>query len=129
LIDIPGVTVKLVRPQDMPLQVANNKFDMAITGLDWVKEHLYQFPSSPVTPLVDLKYSRVRIVAALHNDLNIDDSAGLRRMAVEKGLRVRWLRSMSGSQISTPAITIWECIEWCPPGALPRPSCRMTPTF
>jgi len=89
LIDIPGVTVKLVRPQDMPLQVANNKFDMAITGLDWVKEHLYQFPSSPVTPLVDLKYSRVRIVAALHNDLNIDDSAGLRRMAVEKGLRVR----------------------------------------
>ncbi len=53
----------------MPLQVANGKFDMAITGKDWVREHLYQFPASPLVELVDLKYSWVRIVAAIHNDI------------------------------------------------------------
>lgn len=88
-IELPGVTVKVIRPQDMPLQVANGKFDIAITGRDWVKEHLYQFPSSPITELVDLKYSRVRIVAAIHNDIPADDTASLRKMAMEKGWNVR----------------------------------------
>jgi ATP phosphoribosyltransferase len=88
-IAIPGVTVKVIRPQDMPLQVANGKFDIAITGQDWVKEHLYQFPSSPITELLDLKYSRVKIVAAVHNDLLIDDIAGLRKWTAEHGKRLR----------------------------------------
>ena len=42
------MTVKVIRPQDMPLQVANGNFDLAITGRDWLTEHLDQFPSSPV---------------------------------------------------------------------------------
>ncbi len=88
-IDIGGVTVKVIRPQDMPLQVANGKFDVAITGQDWVKEHLYQFPSSPIMELVDLKYSWVRIVAAIHHDIAADDTAGLCRMATEKGWNLR----------------------------------------
>ncbi len=51
-IEIPGFTVKVIRPQDMPLQIANGKFDIAVTGKDWVREHLYQFPSSPLTERV-----------------------------------------------------------------------------
>jgi ATP phosphoribosyltransferase len=89
VIAIPGVSVKVIRPQDMPLQVANGKFDIAITGQDWVKEHLFQFPSSPVTELLDLKYSRVKIVAAIHNDLPVNDIAGLRKWAIEQGKRLR----------------------------------------
>ena len=88
-IEIPGFTVKVIRPQDMPLQVANGNFDVAVTGKDWVKEHLYQFPSSPVTELVDLKYGRVRIVAAVHQDIPADDTPGLRQMAMEKGWKIR----------------------------------------
>jgi ATP phosphoribosyltransferase len=88
-IDIPGVTVKVIRPQDMPLQVANHKFDIAITGRDWVKEHLYQFPSSPIEELLDLKYSWVRIVAAIHNDIPANDITGLRNLAAENGMRLR----------------------------------------
>ena len=88
-IDLPGVTVKVIRPQDMPLQVANGKFDIAITGQDWVKEHLYQFPSSPIAELLDLKYSRVKIVAAIHNDLPANDIAGLREWAAQQGKRLR----------------------------------------
>jgi ATP phosphoribosyltransferase len=86
---LPGFSVKVIRPQDMPLQVANGKFDIAITGQDWVKEHLYQFPSSPITELLDLKYSRVKIVAAIHNDVPSDDIAGLRKWAAEQGKRLR----------------------------------------
>jgi ATP phosphoribosyltransferase len=88
-IDFNGLKVKVIRPQDMPLQVANGKFDIAITGRDWVKEHLYQFPSSPIVELLDLKYSWVRIVAAVHNDIPVDNIAGLRQWASDKGWHLR----------------------------------------
>src|SRR5206468_11710092 len=35
-IDIDGVEVKVIRPQDMPQQVAIGHFDLAITGRDWL---------------------------------------------------------------------------------------------
>jgi ATP phosphoribosyltransferase len=89
VIDLPNVYIKVIRPQDMPLQVANGKFDIAITGQDWVKEHLFQFPSSPIIELLDLKYSRVKIVAAITNDLPANDIAGLSQWAIENGKRLR----------------------------------------
>ena len=70
------VNVKVIRPQDMPLQVANGNFDLAITGKDWLLEHLCRFPSSPVTELVDLGFGQVKIVAVVSHDLsmpNIDN--------------------------------------------------------
>ncbi|HEX9975706.1 MAG TPA: ATP phosphoribosyltransferase, partial [Dehalococcoidales bacterium] len=68
---LPGVSIKVIRPQDMPLQVANGNFDLAITGQDWLTEHLYQFPSSPATELLDLKFGGVRIVAVVSKDLPV----------------------------------------------------------
>jgi len=62
-INLDGVRVKVIRPQDMPLQVANGNFDLAVTGRDWLMEHLYQFPSSPVKELLDLKFGKVKMVA------------------------------------------------------------------
>jgi ATP phosphoribosyltransferase len=88
-IDLPGFSVKVVRPQDMPLQIANGNFDAAVTGKDWVKEHRYQFPASPIVELADLKYGLVRIVVAVHNDLPVNDTAALRQMAREKGWNLR----------------------------------------
>lgn len=78
-IGIEDVRVKVIRPQDMPLQVANGNFDLAVTGRDWLTEHLEQFPSSPVTELADLGFARVRIVAVISNELDVDDIAGLRK--------------------------------------------------
>ncbi|MCJ7744365.1 MAG: ATP phosphoribosyltransferase [Dehalococcoidales bacterium] len=75
---LPGVSIKVIRPQDMPLQVANGNFDLAITGRDWLTEHLYQFPSSPVTELVNLKFGGVRIVAVVSKDLPVTDGYELR---------------------------------------------------
>jgi len=58
---IPGVEIKVVRPQDMPGLVATGAFDVAVTGVDGLTEHLCRFPSSPVKLAVDLGRSRYRI--------------------------------------------------------------------
>jgi ATP phosphoribosyltransferase len=79
-----NVTIKVIRPQDMPLQVANGNFDLAITGRDWVNEHLYQFPSSPVRELLNLGYGRVRVVAVVSQDWP-DDTRRLRELAAARG--------------------------------------------
>ncbi len=88
-ITLAGFSAKVIRPQDMPLQVANAKFDIAVTGRDWLNEHLYKFPSSPIVELVDLKYGLVKIVAAVHNDVAADNTAALRKLADQKEWRLR----------------------------------------
>jgi ATP phosphoribosyltransferase len=72
-IELEGVSVKVIRPQDMPPQVANDNFDLAITGRDWLTEHLCQFPSSPVKELADLKLGWVKVVAVVSQERDIAD--------------------------------------------------------
>jgi ATP phosphoribosyltransferase len=81
-IGIEGVVVKVIRPQDMPLQVANGNFDLAITGRDWLTDHFAQFPSSPVQEVLDLKLRKVRLVAVVHQDLRVNDTADLQCFVV-----------------------------------------------
>ncbi|MEK7354400.1 MAG: ATP phosphoribosyltransferase, partial [Chloroflexota bacterium] len=83
------VSIKVIRPQDMPMQVANGNFDLAITGIDWLTDHLYQFPSSPVGELLDLKYSRVKIVVVVSNELPVEDVPGLKQFYSEHSTPVR----------------------------------------
>jgi ATP phosphoribosyltransferase len=71
--NMEGISIKVIRPQDMSLQVANNNFDLAITGRDWFTDHKYQFPSSPIEELLDLKYGKVKIVAVISQDIPVDD--------------------------------------------------------
>ncbi len=69
------INAKVIRPQDMPQQVANGNFDLAITGKDWLLDHLYRFPSSPITELAELGFGQVKVVAVVSQDLpagNID---------------------------------------------------------
>ena len=86
---LAGVTIKVIRPQDMPLQVANGNFDLAITGKDWLTEHFYQFPSSPVAELLDLKSGRVRIVAVISKDLPVADIQGFKQLYAERSVPIR----------------------------------------
>ena len=87
--NLAGVMVKVIRPQDMPLQVANGNFDLAITGRDWLRDHLYQFPSSPVEELLDLKYGKVKIVAVVSKDLSVVDVYSLRQFSAERSVPFR----------------------------------------
>ncbi len=88
-ISLDGVIVKVIRPQDMPQQVAGGNFDLAITGHDWLNEHLTQFPSSPVKELVDLKQGRVRLVAVVSRELAVDDTPSLSRLVTEREAPLR----------------------------------------
>jgi ATP phosphoribosyltransferase len=88
-IDLDDVSVKVIRPQDMPLQVANGNFDLAVTGKDWVLDHLYQFPSSPISELLDLKSSWVKIVAAVDDKLPVKDLQELREYFTEHSRPIR----------------------------------------
>ena len=76
--DLAWLGIKVIRPQDMPLQVANGNFDLAITGKDWLLEHLHRFPSSPVTSLLDLGFGMVKVVAAVSRDMPVGDINELR---------------------------------------------------
>jgi len=86
---LDGVMIKVIRPQDMPLQVANGNFDLAITGQDWLREHLYQFPSSPATELLTLKFGKVRVVAVVTQDLSVADIGSLGQLYTERSVPIR----------------------------------------
>ncbi len=87
-INIDGVMVKVVRPQDMPFQVANGNFDLAITGKDWLRDHKSRFPSSPVKELLDLGFGKVRIVAVVSNEMPVSNANDLKKAKRDKALRV-----------------------------------------
>ena len=78
--DLDWLGVKVIRPQDMPLQVANSNFDLAITGEDWLREHLYRFPSSPVKKLLALGFGAVKVVAAVSQEMPVADIHELRAL-------------------------------------------------
>jgi len=78
--DLDWLGIKVIRPQDMPLQVANSNFDLAITGEDWLLEHLYRFPSSPVKKLFALGFGIVKIVAAVSQEMPVADIDELRSL-------------------------------------------------
>jgi len=86
---LDGFFIKVIRPQDMPMQVAGGDYDMAITGHDWLTDHLYQFPSSPVKQMLDLKYGWVRIVAVVTNETPVDTTAELQRLHRGQGSTCR----------------------------------------
>jgi ATP phosphoribosyltransferase len=79
-VDLDWLGIKVIRPQDMPLQVANSNFDLAITGEDWLREHLYRFPSSPVKKLFALGFGGVKIVAAVSQEMPVADVDELRSL-------------------------------------------------
>jgi ATP phosphoribosyltransferase len=82
--DLDWLGIKVIRPQDMPLQVANGNFDLAITGEDWLREHLCRFPSSPVKKLFALGFGTVKIVAAVSQKMPVNNVDEL-RLLVQSG--------------------------------------------
>lgn len=62
--------VNVMRPQDMPQAIALGLYDIAITGRDWLKNFVYNFPTAPVFEMHDLKESKYRIGAVIDKNLN-----------------------------------------------------------
>lgn len=77
-IDDPRIVdVRILRPQEIPMYVAEGLFDLGITGRDWIEE-----TASDVVSLGELKYSKVtsnpvRIIVAVPNDSPFQSVADL----------------------------------------------------
>ena len=61
-LDIPGVSAKVLRPQEIPYMLAAGFYDIGISGLDW---YLESECASNVAELLDLGVGRVDIVLAV----------------------------------------------------------------
>lgn len=86
---IPGLEVKVLRPQDMPQLVAMGMFDVAVTGVDWLTEITSRFPSAPVEMAVDLGRSRYKIGPVVDEAFPADDTTSALRIWRALGRPVR----------------------------------------
>jgi ATP phosphoribosyltransferase len=77
-IDDPRVAeVRILRPQEIPVYVAEGLFDIGITGRDWIEE-----TSSEVVSLGELRYSKattnpIRMVVAVAGDSDVHEPGDL----------------------------------------------------
>jgi ATP phosphoribosyltransferase len=77
-IDDPRVAeVRILRPQEIPVYIAEGLFDVGITGRDWIEE-----TSSDVVSLGELRYSKattnpIRMVVAVAGDSDVHEPGDL----------------------------------------------------
>ncbi len=97
-IDDPRIAdVRILRPQEIPLYVAEGLFDVGLTGRDWVEE-----TASDVVSLGELRYSKatglpIRVVVAVAGDSSFerveDLPDGVRVSSEYPGLTARYFAS------------------------------------
>ena len=98
-IDDPRIAeVRILRPQEIPMYVAEGMFDLGITGRDWVEE-----TGSEVVALGELRYSKatsrpIRMVVAVPHDSPVerveDLPQGLRVSTEYVGLTSRYFEKL-----------------------------------
>jgi ATP phosphoribosyltransferase len=122
-IDDPRVAeVRILRPQEIPMYVAEGLFDIGITGRDWIVE-----TNSNVESLGELKYSKVtsnpvKVVVAVAGDSSAQSVADLpqgvrvtseypemtRRFFSERGINADVRLSYGASEAKIPDIA--DCV-------------------
>ena len=122
-IDDPRVVdVRILRPQEIPVYVAEGLFDLGITGRDWIEE-----TNSTVESLGELRYSKVtsnpvRIIVAVPSDSPYENVSQLpqgvrvsseypeltRRFFAEKGITADIKLSYGATEAKVPDIV--DCI-------------------
>ncbi|MEM1976862.1 MAG: ATP phosphoribosyltransferase [Nitrososphaerota archaeon] len=60
MINDPRIELKILRPQEIPMFVADGLHDIGITGLDWIRE-----TRADVEVLLNLEYGAVKLVLAI----------------------------------------------------------------
>ncbi len=59
-LDDPQISVKMLRPQEIPNLVSEGLYDVGITGKDWIEE-----TKANVEPILDLEYGKIKLVIAI----------------------------------------------------------------
>jgi ATP phosphoribosyltransferase len=62
-INDPNIELKILRPQEIPIHVAEGLQDIGITGMDWVRE-----TGADVEVLLDLEFGWIRMVLAVPDE-------------------------------------------------------------
>lgn len=80
----PGVELRILRPQEIPVYVADGVQDAGITGVDWIRE-----TGANVEKVLDLEYGRVKIVAAFPKSAPYEKASELLEDYWKRGRAVR----------------------------------------
>lgn len=80
----PEIELKILRPQEIPIYVAEGMQDLGITGIDWIKE-----TGADVERLENLEYGRVRIVTAVPKSMSYTSTNSLFEGLWKEGRPVR----------------------------------------
>jgi ATP phosphoribosyltransferase len=72
VINDPGIALKLLRPQEIPIFVAEGLHDVGITGQDWIRE-----TQADVDTLLDLEYGKIKLVLAVPRDFHVESLTDL----------------------------------------------------
>ena len=59
-LDDPQISVKMLRPQEIPNLVSEGLYDVGITGKDWIEE-----TKANVESILDLEYGKIKLVIAI----------------------------------------------------------------
>ena len=99
-LDDPKITVKMLRPQEIPTMVSEGLYDVGITGKDWVGE-----TKADVEPILDLEYGRIKLVIAFPDNYKYKN---LDSMIADYAKKKKILR-ISSEYLMTASKFIKEC--------------------
>lgn len=99
-LDDPQITVKMLRPQEIPNLVFDGLYDVGITGKDWVLE-----TNADVQTLLDLEYGKIKLVIAIPDSYNFKS---LDEMITAYAKKKKILR-ISSEYLTTAAKFIKQC--------------------
>jgi len=80
----PEVELRILRPQEIPVYVADGVQDVGITGIDWIRE-----TGAKVEKVLDLEYGKVKIVTAFPKDAPYEKASELLEDYWKRGKSVR----------------------------------------
>ena len=100
VLDDPQISVKMLRPQEIPNLVFDGLYDVGITGRDWVKE-----TNSDVKILLDLEFGKIKLVIAIPDSYNFKS---LDDMILAYAKKKKILR-ISSEYLTTASKFIMQC--------------------
>lgn len=80
----PEVELRILRPQEIPVYVADGVQDVGITGIDWIRE-----TGADVEKVLDLEYGKVKIITAFPKSSPYQKASDLVEAMWKKGKGVR----------------------------------------
>ena len=100
MLDDPQISVKMLRPQEIPNLVSDGLYDVGITGRDWVQE-----TKSDAEILLDLEFGRIKLVIAIPDSYHFKS---FDEMIMSYAKKKKILR-ISSEYLTTAAKFIMNC--------------------